>query len=345
MKSLAILEPNKLGLVEIPKPKPGPYDVVVKNEAVYFCNATDRKLIEGHFPGVDKFPMLLGHEAVGIVEEVGAKVTSFKPNDRVVGGLLLEPTDKKYESAWGGMSEYVVSRDHCAMVNDGVADEAHGWNEIYQISKAVPKNISPEDAGMINTWREVYASFDDFNLKPEYKILIYGAGPVGLSFLLFAKARNFAFVGCVEPQKEKHGLLKRMGADAIFTPDDDIPSAFRKAAGSSADAIIDAVGSVKIINSAIPLIKMGGSVCVYGVISDKTIPLEKHLGPYNFNLLIHQWPTRAGEAAAYKPLCDMILAGKLSHKEFLTGVFALDDYENAYAATKKAGSIKTMFKF
>src|SRR5512136_2563521 len=102
MFSVAVVEPNRVELVEIPKPIPCPYDAIVKTEVSYLCNATDRKLIEGHFPGVEKYPLLLGHESVGMVDSVGKKVTSFKPGDRAVGGLLLEPTDSKYFSGWGG---------------------------------------------------------------------------------------------------------------------------------------------------------------------------------------------------------------------------------------------------
>ena len=75
MQSLAVAQPNHLALVEVPRPDIGPYDALVKTEAVFICNATDRKLIEGHFPGIgaDQYPLLLGHENVGIVVEKGDK--------------------------------------------------------------------------------------------------------------------------------------------------------------------------------------------------------------------------------------------------------------------------------
>ena len=68
--------------------------------------------------------------------------------------------------------------------------------------------------------------------------------------------------------------------------------------GRPLDAVVDAVGGESIINSALPLIKMAGSVCAYGVIDAPNIKLEKNSGLYNFNLFVHQWPTRAYEAAA-----------------------------------------------
>lgn len=346
MRSLAVMKPNEMALVDVPKPAFGPYDALIKSEVDFICNATDRKLIEGHFPGIgaEGYPMLLGHENAGIVEEVGAKVKTFKPGDRVIGGLIWD-TPAPYKSGWGGNSDYVVARDHLAMVADGVADEAHGWNDLYQIMKKVPSDIQPDAAAMLCTWREVYAAFQDFHLKPEDKILVFGAGPVGLSFINFAKNKGFKFIASVEPAKEKHALAKRLGADVVYTPDQDFVAQFQKDAGSLADAVIDAVGNPKITNASLPLLKLGASMCVYGVMADDVITVEKGKGPLNFNLFIHQWPTRVFEAAATEPLCEWIREGKVKADDFITGRFPIEDFEKAFAATRQPGSIKTMITF
>lgn len=347
MRSLAVVKPNQLAVVDVPMPKTGPYDILIRTEVSFICNATDRKLIEAHFPGIglDQYPLLLGHENAGIVEEKGAKAATFAVGDRVIGGLLFDSPSPDYKLGWGGFSDYVVARDHLAMVRDGVADAAHGWNETHRIMKKVPAEVGPAPAGLMCTWREVYAGFSDFNLKPEDKILVFGAGPVGLSFIRFAKLRGFRFIGSVEPMREKHDLARRFGADAVYTPDMDFVAAFERDAGGKADAIIDAVGSPGIINSALPLIRMAGSVCVYGVIGADAFTLEKGRGPYNFNLLIHQWPTREYEAGAHEPLCDLVTQGKLEAADFITGTFPLEEYEEAFAASRRPGAIKTMITF
>ena len=66
MFGIAVTEPGKLGIIQIPRPKPGPYEVLIRTEVACLCNATDRKLVDGHFPGVDTYPLLLGHESAGI---------------------------------------------------------------------------------------------------------------------------------------------------------------------------------------------------------------------------------------------------------------------------------------
>ncbi|MGB5846594.1 MAG: alcohol dehydrogenase catalytic domain-containing protein, partial [Anaerolineales bacterium] len=77
MLSVAVVKPDQVELVDIPIPTPGPYEARIRSEAACLCNATDRKLIEGHFPGVEDYPLILGHETVGIVEQVGEKVRNF----------------------------------------------------------------------------------------------------------------------------------------------------------------------------------------------------------------------------------------------------------------------------
>lgn len=345
MKSIAVLSPGKVALVEVPVPEPGPYEALVRTEIAFICNATDRKVVAGHFPGIgaDRYPLLLGHESAGTVVAVGSKVRLFKIGDRVIGGLLPNGAGG-FGSAWGGDSEYVLAIDHDSMVADGAADAAHGWIEVARIMRSVPLDISVEAAGLLCTWREVYAAFSDFRLKRGDDVLIFGAGPVGLSFCKFARLLGLGWIGVVDPNEWKRERALTMGADAVFSPAD-AALCLDLRGGVPLDAVIDAVGSEKIINAALPLIRLAGSVCVYGVLAADSIVLEKGRGPYNFNLLMHQWPTREAEAAAQEPLVAWLREGRLSADEFKTGEYPFDQVERALAATGEPTSLKTMLRF
>jgi len=347
MRAVAVIESGRVEIVEVPKPSPGPYEAIVKNNLAYICNATDRKLVSGHFPGIgrDKYPLLLGHESAGTVEDVGEKVRSFHAGDRVIGGLLLHPTDTRYSSGWGGNSEYVVATDHAAMVADGVADAAHGWDEIFQIMKKVPEDIPLEAAGLLCTWREVYAGFSDFQLSKGDDILVFGAGPVGLSFCRFARLLGLGWIGVVDPIPEKRARARSLGADEVFEPDAEALATLTATRGKPLDAVVDAVGSEQIVNAALPLIRMAGAICVYGVVASPTLTIAKDSGPYNFTLFVHQWPTRAAEAAAQTPLLEWIRQGAISHADFLTGEFPLLEAARALRATEDPGAIKTLLRF
>jgi threonine dehydrogenase-like Zn-dependent dehydrogenase len=339
MLAVAVTEPEHIDVVDIPVPQPGPYEARIRTEAACICNLTDRKLVEGHFPGVENYPLLLGHETVGIVDTVGEKVRSFKIGDRVVGGLLLKSTDPTYTSGWGGFSDFTIAGDHPAMIEDGVATPQAGWFEPYEIMRVVPPDIAVEDAVMLCTWREVYSAFDDFQLRAGDNIIVYGDGPVGLSFVKFARLLGLNEIYCIGKHPEKLSKAQEMGATAVYTVDDSPPVVRRF------DAVIDAVGSEAIINAALPAIKMGGSVCVYGALDQPQLTLNIGTAPYNFNLLMHQWPTRFRERAAHEPLLEWIRAGKLSYKEFISAEFPIQQVREAFAHSKTIRPVKTLLRF
>ena len=345
MRAVAVVEPNRVELVEIGEPEVGPYQAKVKTEVSLLCNSTDGKLVSGHFPGVEEYPLMLGHEVAGIVESVGEKVQNFKIGDRVIGGLLFEFGDPKYSSGWGGFCEYTLANDHDAMVADGVADEAHGWFECYEIQRRVDPDIPLEAAGLLCTWREVYGAFGDFNLKEGDDILVFGAGPVGLSFAKFAKLLGLGYVGVVDRHAPKREKAKLMGADEVFTPGSPDLEKLTEKRGKPLDAVIDAVGKEEIINAALPLIKLGGSICVYGVVAGESLAINKSTGPFNFNLLVHQWPSRSREREAQEPLCNWIRADKLKPEEFITHEFPVEQINEALKAVKRGEVIKALLRY
>ena len=345
MRAVAVMKPGQVKLIDLPKPSPGPYQARVRTEVAFLCNATDGKLVAGHFPGVDKYPLILGHEGAGIVDAVGDKVRNFKVGDRVIGGLVFEFGDPKYSSGWGGFCDYTLANDHDAMVADGVADAAHGWFECYEIQRRVPPDIPVEAAALLCTWREVYGGFGDFNLRKGDNILVFGAGPVGLSFLVFGKLLGLGYIGVVDPLEPKRATALAMGADAVFAPGDPALAASGGPCGKPLDAVIDAVGNPAIANAGLPLIKLSGTIGIYGVIADPSITIAKGKGPYNFNLCMHQWPTRARERAAQEPLCRWIRDGKLRPEDFITHKFPVEQIGDAFQAVKGGRVIKAMLQF
>jgi len=339
MKTVIVEKPGVFGVREIAEPQIGPYQALVKTDVAALCNATDGKLIEGHFPGVETYPLALGHEGTGLIVKTGAKVRNFKTGDRAIGGLVFAFAEKGLASGWGGFSGYTLVNDHGAMVADGVADAAHDWFECYEIQTKVDADIPAEEAALLCTWREVYGGIGDFNIQPQARVLIFGAGPVGLSFVKFCKLLGVKWVGLADPLAKKRELALKMGADAVFDP------AALDIEPGSLDVVVDAVGQERIVNTALPLIKLGGTIGVYGVIAASKLTLEKSTGPYNFNLIVHQWPTRRRERAAQEPLCRWIREGKLRAAEFVTHEFPVERIAEAVSAVKSGEVVKCLLRF
>lgn len=321
-----------------------PYQALVKTEMVAICNATDRKLIEGHFPGEENYPMALGHENVGIVQEVGSQVKNFRVGDRVIGGLNATFVTPGLHSGWGGFSEYVVVNDFDVLKADGLATPEQGCWDSFEIQNTVPTGVGPEEAVISCTWREILGAFKDFRLEPGKKVLVFGAGPVGLSFVKLGKLFGLGQVDIVDMLPAKLELAKQMGANNGYTPIEVATSEFIAAANRSYDTIIDAVGLPSIVNAALPLIKMAGDICVYGVMTQHpTLNLAQ--APYNFNLYIHRWPTRSEERAAMTTLAEWIREGRLSASDFITHRFPITEIDEALAAVRRGEVIKTVLTF
>jgi len=345
MRAVAVTQPGEVRLVELDKPDPGPYQALVRTEAASLCNSTDSKLVAGHFPGVDRYPLVLGHESAGIVEAVGARVRNFEIGQRAIGGLVFDFGQAGYSSGWGGFSDFTLVNDHDAMVADGVADAAHGWFEVYEIQRAVASDIPLEAAVLLCTWREVYGGFGDFHLQAGDDVVIFGAGPVGASFVKLGRLLGLNYIGVVDPVESKRARALAMGADQAFAPDSPELAELARRRAKPLDAVIDAVGSERIVNAGLSLIGMGGSICVYGVIAEPAIAVHKHLGPYNFNLYVHQWPTRRRERAAMEPLCDWIRGGQLRAADFITHEFPVEKIGEALAAVATGQSLKVLLRY
>ena len=345
MRAVVVAKPGEVRVVELPKPELGPYQALVRTEAASLCNATDSKLVAGYFPGVDQYPLVLGHESAGIVETVGAKVRNFEIGQRAIGGLVFDFGQRGYSSGWGGFCEFTLVNDHDAMLADGVADAAHGWFEVYEIQRAVARDIPLEAAVLLCTWREVYGGFGDFHVNAGADVVIFGAGPVGASFVKLGRLLGLGYIGVVDPLESKRTRALAMGADEAFAPDSPALAELPRRRGKPVDAVIDAVGSESIVNAGLGLIGMGGAICVYGVIAAPAVALQKHQGPYNFNLYVHQWPTRRRERAAMEPLCQWIRGGQLRAADFVTHEFPIEGIGEALAAVAGGQSLKVLLRY
>ena len=218
MKTVIVPAPGKIEIRQVETPVINAYQALVKTEMVALCNATDSKLVAGKFPGVDTYPLALGHENAGIVVAVGEKVRNFKMGDRVIGGLISDFGAQGINSGWGGFSEYVVVNDFEVLKEEGLATPEQGCWDSFEIQNAVPSHVQPEEAVISCTWREVLGAFKDFNLTPGKKVIVVGSGPVGLSFVKLGKLFGLGQIDIVDMLPAKLEVARRMGADHGYTP-------------------------------------------------------------------------------------------------------------------------------
>ena len=331
MRSYVVYADQTCKIVDdMPMPKYGDYDALVKIESCGVCAGTDTKIIHGKFKGVDNYPVVLGHEGVGRVVEKGAKVTNFE-----IGDLVLMPywsdVPEGYYSGWGTYSEYNIVTDARAMADDGLTPDAFAWGQC-----KLPADFDPVSSAMIITFREVLSTMKRFGFESGKSIAILGLGPVGLSFVKFAKLMGMSPVIAMDIQDEKLERAKACGADYVInTKNESMVDGIKAICPEGLDFALDAVGYNPFINQALEVIKSDAKVCVYGISEDMNTNVDWSKCPYNWTLHFHQFPLKEAEAGAHDQIVQWIKDGVLDPNDYISHVFDFDDIEKAFDIIKR----------
>jgi threonine dehydrogenase-like Zn-dependent dehydrogenase len=262
MKGFAMLKLNEVGWIEKEKPVAGPMDAIVRPLAVSPCTSDVHTVWEGAIG--ERFNIILGHEAVGEVVEVGNLVKDFKRGDKVIIPAITPD--------WGTVASQMDYSQHSSGMlggwkfsnsKDGVFGEFFHVNEADGNMALLPDNVSVEEGVMLSDM--VPTGFHGVNnAKVSYgeTVVVIGIGPVGLMAVagsnLHGAGRIFA-VGsrpvCVE-------VAKKYGAtDIVNYKDGDIVEQIKTAMkGQSVDKVIIAGGDVNTFEQAVKVIRPGGIV-------------------------------------------------------------------------------------
>lgn len=327
MKSFFVTENLETEIREIPTPKYTSKQALVKMIACGMCG-TDVKLLHGKFKGypISKYPLILGHEGVGEVVEVGSEVTSYKIGDKVILPFVDEdPVNYPgIHSGWGALSEYGVVCDAAAYPEGEAPDCAYA-------QQVLTNDLDPIDAVMIVTFREVLSNIYYFGIKPEHSIVVYGCGPVGSTFIKFLHLCGVEKIAAVDIIDEKLCSAKENGAKyTINSKTENVESVIRQHYPDGVDFVLDAIGAPFVINAAMPLIKDRGRILCYGVPPVEQISIDFSKAPYNWGIQYQQFPKKPEEGAVHEQICTWIREGKLQIKDFISDYFKFEDSVEAF---------------
>lgn len=322
MKTLVVDSNGELELKEIPTPKYNSKQALVKTVSCGICG-TDSTLIQSSFKGFpkEKYPLMLGHEGVGQVVEIGSEVTSFK-----VGDIVLLPfndaDDDLYGSlgsAWGAFSEYGI-------INDKVAYTEGEVPEVAYAQQTVPEDIDPVDAAMLITLREVYSTIKYFNISKNSSIVVIGSGPVATTFIKIMSLIGIKDILGIARSEEKKNLLLMNGANKAFNSSEcDVNKEIRTIYPEGVNFVLDAVGSPEVINQGMALIRDRGEILCYGVPKTNQMQLDWSNAPYNWKINFQQMPSKLEEGESYEQILQWIREEKLNLKEFISDYFKFED--------------------
>ncbi|HET7560751.1 MAG TPA: alcohol dehydrogenase catalytic domain-containing protein, partial [Limnochordia bacterium] len=181
MRAAIVEAPDRLRVRhDVPMPRPGRFQALVRIECCATCNGTDDKLIHGGM--ALEYPAILGHESVGTVTELGPDVTGFAPGERVLRPTAVYPGGRlgPYRSGWGGYAEWGLVTDLSAAAAAG--EDAPAGRGYARYQQKVPAGISTPDAAMAITLKETLSWSRHLGVGAGSEVLIVGDGPVGLAF-------------------------------------------------------------------------------------------------------------------------------------------------------------------
>lgn len=345
MKSMKLTALREMEMRDVPKPEIAKdTDVLVKMVRVGICGSDVHYFTEGAIGSqVVQFPFTIGHEGSGIVEAVGSAVARVKPGDRIafdpamscwkcqqcLAGRPHTCTNQKFlgcpGQSEGCLSEYIViPEESCFPIPDSLSFDEAAIVEplsigVYAVSLSIP--------------------------MPGSKVGILGAGPIGLSVLLPARAQGAERIYITDKIDARLEIASKAGADWTGNPDrTDIVAAVAEREPQGLDVVFECTGEQDAMDQALFLLKPGGKLLLIG------IPGAKNRVSFDINQLrrkeiVVQNVRR--QNGCVQPAIDMIAGNAFDVNVMVTHHYPFSRTKEAFdlVAGYRDGVVKAMVVF
>lgn len=262
MKGFAMLSINNVGWIEKERPIAGQFDAIVRPLAVSPCTSDIHTVFEGALG--DRHNMILGHEAVGEIVEVGSEVKDFKPGDRVVvPAITPDWRSLEVQAGFHQHSNGMLAGWKFSNFKDGVFGEYFHVNDADMNLALLPNEIPLESAVMITDMMTTgFHGAENAEIQMGHSVAVIGIGAVGLMSIAGAKLRGAGRILGVGSRTACVEAAKFYGAtDIINYKDGDIVKQILDSTnGKGVDRVIMAGGGVETLAQAISMVKPGGVV-------------------------------------------------------------------------------------
>src|SRR5262252_2455770 len=265
MKAFVMKAIGQVGFMEKPIPQPGPNDAIVKTTRALICTS-DSHTVRGAVGPREN--LTLGHEAVGIVYEVGSNVKLFKPGDRVlVGAITPDWGDPASQAGHSSQSGAPLGGWKFSNTKDGVFAEYFHVNEadanMALIPASVPDEMAVYCADMLSTG---FMGAENGHIPIGGTVAIFAEGPVGLMATAGAKLRGAGLIIGVESIPARQELARHYGADVVvdFTKEAPVEHILALTAEQGVDTAIEALGADGAFQNCVRATKAGGTISNIG---------------------------------------------------------------------------------
>lgn len=318
-----------LEIEDIADPTPESGQLVVKVAYCGICGTDLHATREG--PAMLSCNSVLGHEFVGEVVALGSGLQAqWQPGERVCalpfiscGRCAACLSGNAFEcsalacigvNAPGGFAEYVATSE-CNTLK-------------------LPDSLSTIDAALIEPLAVGLHAVRASGLRAGQRVLITGAGPIGLAVALWARFLGAKDVIVSEPALERRALAQAMGATAVIAPGEDLGEQFSDIAGGLPDVLFECVGAPGLIQHCIDIAPRRATVVPVGVCEqpDTILPFPALIKELSIRFAI------AYSRADYETVIAMMSQGRIDASAMVTGVVSLEDMPAAFEALRTPSS-------
>jgi threonine dehydrogenase-like Zn-dependent dehydrogenase len=330
-------EIGRVGFMDKPIPRPGPNDAVIQTTRALICTSDSHTVGGGIGPRED---LTLGHEAVGVVHEIGSEVKNIQPGDRVVvGAITPDWGEPAAQAGYSSQSGAPLGGWKFSNTKDGVFAEYFHLNEadanMAKIPDEVPDAMAVYCCDMLSTG---FMGAEHGNIPIGGTVAVLAQGPVGLMSTAGARLRGAGLIIGVESVPERQELARMYGADEIvdFSKEDVVGRILDLTDGQGVDTAIEALGADVTFQAAVKATKPGGTVSNTGYFGEGEfvhIPrVEWGVGMADKTIATGLCP---GGRLRMERLLRVLEGGRVDPTLMTSHTFSFDDMERAFEVSDK----------
>ncbi len=318
-------------LEEMPKPKIGPGELLVRIEASGICGSDVMEWYR-----IKKAPLVLGHEIAGEIVEVGGGVERHKVGDRVSASHHV-PCNTCH---------YCLSDRHtmCDTLRSTTFDPG-GFAEYVRLPAInvdrgvypLPDEVSYEEATFVEPLACVLRAQRIARLKPGQSVLVVGSGMTGILQIHLARASGAGRIIATDISRHRLGEAKRFGADDVVDARENVPARVRDLNGGRlVDLVFVCTGAVSAINQALESVDRGGTVLLFAP-TDPGITIPVSVTDLFFSGGVTLTSSYAGSPADHMTAVELIRAGDVSVRDMISHRLGLEEAGSGFRLVSEAG--------
>jgi threonine dehydrogenase-like Zn-dependent dehydrogenase len=337
MKAAIFVEPGRIVLEHKPIPDVGATDALIRITTTTICG-TDVHILKGEYPVARG--LTVGHEPVGIIEKLGSAVAGFAEGQRVIAGAIT-PSGQSYASLCGCPSQDGPGTKHGFKPMGGwkFGNTIDGCQAEYLLVPDAVANLSPipgqlSDEQVLmcpDIMSTGFAGAEKGKVRIGDTVAVFALGPIGLCAVAGARLMGATTIIGVDRVPARIAAAAKLGADHVvdFSAADPVAEIMRLTHGRGVDVAIEALGTQATFQSALRVLRPGGTVSSLGVYSgDLVIPADAFSAGLGDNRIVTS--LCPGGKERMRRLMDVIASGRLDLGLMVTHRFPLDRIEEAY---------------